>query len=213
MVEQEASEIISYLKEYGADKKVLGIDIVDIPLYKALEKAGITIGDGQAPMVEARMIKTPDEIELLKCSAAMVDAVYWQVAKHLHPGVTENEMEGLIQGELFRMGAESVEFVNCISGMRGNPHSHTTSNRMIRPGELVYFDVGKDVYKRQPIFRQFWTPWIMVILPMQRYLWSSAIIREPMLWREPESMGSGLSAFLQNSFPPGTRSTRHFLPK
>lgn len=142
MVEQEASEIISYLKEYGADKKVLGIDIVDIPLYKALEKAGITIGDGQAPMVEARMIKTPDEIELLKCSAAMVDAVYWQVAKHLHPGVTENEMEGLIQGELFRMGAESVEFVNCISGMRGNPHSHTTSNRMIRPGELVYFDVG-----------------------------------------------------------------------
>ena len=35
----------------------------------------------------------------------------------------------------------------------------------------------------------------------------------PMLWREPESMGSGLSAFLQNSFPPGTRSTRHFLPK
>nr|WP_302324954.1 aminopeptidase P family N-terminal domain-containing protein [Enterocloster bolteae] len=136
MVEQEASEIISYLKEYGADKKVLGIDIVDIPLYKALEKAGITIGDGQAPMVEARMIKTPDEIELLKCSAAMVDAVYWQVAKHLHPGVTENEMEGLIQGELFRMGAESVEFVNCISGMRGNPHSHTTSNRMIRPGVL-----------------------------------------------------------------------------
>ena len=33
------------------------------------------------------------------------------------------------------------------------------------------------------------------------------------LGREPESMGSGLSAFLQNSFPPGTRSTRHFLPK
>ena len=142
MVEQEAEEIISYLKEYGADKKVLGIDIVDIPLYKALEKAGITIGDGQAPMVDARMIKTPEEIELLKCSAAMVDAAYWKVAKNLHPGVTENEMEALIQGELFRMGSESVEFVNCISGMRGNPHSHTTSNRMIRPGELIYFDIG-----------------------------------------------------------------------
>jgi Xaa-Pro aminopeptidase len=142
MVEMEANEILFYLKQYGADKKVLGIDILDGTLYKELEKAGITIGDGQAPMADARMIKTADEIELLKCSAAMVDATYWKVAKSLHPGCTENEMAALIQGELFRMGAESVEFVNVISGMRGNPHSHTTSNRMIRPGELIYFDIG-----------------------------------------------------------------------
>ena len=81
MVEQEVAEIVSYLKKYGAEGRTLGIDIVDIPLYQALEKAGISIGDGQAPMVEARMIKTEDEIELLKCSAAMVDAAYWDVAK------------------------------------------------------------------------------------------------------------------------------------
>ena len=142
MVEMEVQEIISYLKKYDIETKPLGIDIVDIPLIKGLEKAGITVGDGQAPLVEARVIKTEDEIELLKCSAAMVDAVYWDVAKNLRPGATENEMAALIQGQLFRWGAESVEFVNCISGARGNPHSHTTSNRMIRPGELVYFDVG-----------------------------------------------------------------------
>ena len=142
MVEMEADEIISYLVKYGVEKRVLGIDIVDIPLLKALEAKGITVGDGQAPMVDARTIKTEEEIELLKCSAAMVDAAYWDVAKNLRPGVTENEMEALIQHQLFKWGAESVEFVNCISGMRGNPHSHTTSNRMIRIGELVYFDIG-----------------------------------------------------------------------
>lgn len=142
MVDQEVEEITSYLKKYGVEKRILGIDIVDIPLIKGLEKAGIEVGDGQAPMVDARMIKTAEEIELLKCSAAMVDAVYWDVAKNLRPGATENEMQALIQGQLFKWGAESVEFVNCISGSRGNPHSHTTSNRMIRPGELVYFDIG-----------------------------------------------------------------------
>ena len=142
MVEREVNEIISYLKKYGVDKRPLGMDIVDIPMLRALEKNGIDVQDGQAIMVDARQIKNEDEIELLKCSAAMVDAAYWKVAKNLHPGVTENEMEALIQGELFRMGAESVEFVNCISGIRGNPHSHTTSNRMIRRGELVYFDIG-----------------------------------------------------------------------
>ncbi|MFR5701449.1 MAG: hypothetical protein ACLUD0_06005 [Eubacterium ramulus] len=42
---------------------------MDIPLYQELERAGVKIGDGQAAMVNARMIKTDDEIQLLKCSA------------------------------------------------------------------------------------------------------------------------------------------------
>jgi Xaa-Pro dipeptidase len=142
MVPREAGEIVRYLKKYGVDKRPLGIDIVDIPLLRALEGHGVTVADGQEPMTEARLIKTADEIELLKCSAAMVDAVYYDVAKNLRPGACEHELEALIQGQLFRWGAESVEFVNVISGARGNPHSHTTSNRMIRPGELVYFDIG-----------------------------------------------------------------------
>jgi Xaa-Pro dipeptidase len=142
MVDIEVKEIVSYLQKYGADKKPLGIDIIDIPLVHGLEAAGIVVGDGQAPMVDARIIKTDDEIELLKSSAAMVDAVYWDVAKNLRPGATENQMAALIHERLFSWGAESIEFVNCISGARGNPHSHTTSNRMIRPGELVYFDIG-----------------------------------------------------------------------
>ena len=41
----------------------------------------------------------------------------------------------------------------------------------------------------------------------------SVIIREPMRWREPESMGSGQSAFPLNSFRPEMYSTRHFLLK
>ena len=34
-------------------------------------------------------------------------------------------------------------FVNSISGERGNPHSHTFSNRMVRPGEIIYMDHRK----------------------------------------------------------------------
>jgi len=142
MVEKEAGEIVRYLKEYGADKKKIGMDLVDIPMIRQLEANGIEVVDGQCAMVDARIIKCDDEIQLLKSSAAMVDAAYYDVAKALRPGSFENELQGIIQGQLFRWGAESVEFVNVISGMRGNPHSHTTSNRMIRPGELIYFDIG-----------------------------------------------------------------------
>ncbi len=142
MVQREAQEIIGWLKRFGVENRPLGMDIVDIPLVRELEKYNIEVVDGQAAMVDARIIKTEDEIELLKCSAAMVDAVYYDVAHALRPGICENELEAIIQEKLFRWGAESVEFVNVISGKRGNPHSHTTSNRMIRFGELVYFDIG-----------------------------------------------------------------------
>jgi len=141
-VEQEVTEIVRYLKDYGVEKGKLGIDLVDIPLLRLLEANGIEVVDGQCAMVDARMIKCDEEIELLKCSAAMVDAAYYDVAKSIRPGAFENELVGIVQGQLFKWGAESVEFVNCISGKRGSPHSHTTSNRMIRPGELVYMDIG-----------------------------------------------------------------------
>lgn len=142
VIEEQARMIIDLLKEYGADKKPIGIDIIDIPLARALERAGLELVDGQVTMQDARIIKTFDEIQLLKCSAAIVDAAYVEVAKFLKPGVTENQLVGLVNKVCFDMGADHVEFVNAISGMRGNPHSHTFSNRMCRPGELVYMDIG-----------------------------------------------------------------------
>lgn len=142
MVPKEAREVYDYLKKYGAEKKKLGTDLTDIPMLRALEKHGLEVVDGQCAMVDARIIKCDEEIQLLKQSAAMVDAAYYDVAKALRPGTLENEIVGLVNHKLFNWGSERVEFVNSISGARGAPHSHTFSNRMIRPGELIYFDIG-----------------------------------------------------------------------
>jgi len=73
-VEKVAQDVHKWLKEYGVEKKPVGMDIADIPLVRALEKLGLEITDGQQTILEARMIKTKDEIELLKTSAAKVDA-------------------------------------------------------------------------------------------------------------------------------------------
>ncbi|MCI8485489.1 MAG: aminopeptidase P family protein, partial [Lachnospiraceae bacterium] len=145
MVEKVIKEVVGYLREYGADKGKVGMDITDIPLIRGFEAEGIEIVDGQEAMVDARIIKTEDEIQLLKQSAAMVDAVYYDVAKAIRPGVLENELVALANQKLFNWGAERVMFVNSISGERGNPHSHTFSNRMVRPGEIIYMDIGNCV--------------------------------------------------------------------
>jgi Xaa-Pro dipeptidase len=141
MVEKVREQITGYLKEYGVTGKV-GMDIVDIPLIRAFESSGIEIVDGQQAMLDARIIKTPEEVQLLKQSAAMVDAAYYDLAKALRPGVLENELVAIANYKLYNWGSELVEFVNSISGARGNPHSHTFANRMVRPGEIIYFDIG-----------------------------------------------------------------------
>jgi Xaa-Pro dipeptidase len=140
-VEKVAQDIHKWLKEYGVDKKPVGMDIADIPLVRELEKMGLEMVDGQQVMLEARMIKTKDEIELLKTSAAMVDAAYEQIVCTIRPGVRENDLVAVANHCLYTLGSELVECVNSVAGARGKPHPHTFSDRIIRPGDMVFLDI------------------------------------------------------------------------
>jgi Xaa-Pro aminopeptidase len=140
-VEKVAQDVLKWLKEYGMDKKPVGMDIADIPLVRALEKEGLEVVDGQQVMLEARMTKTKDEIELLKTSAAMVDAAYEEVVRNIRPGTRENDLVAIVNQILYTLGSELVECVNCVTGPRGIPHPHIFSDRIIRPGDMVYLDI------------------------------------------------------------------------
>jgi Xaa-Pro dipeptidase len=140
-VERVADDALKWLKEYGVDKKPVGMDIADIPLIRTLEKRGLEIVDGQEVMLEARITKTKDEIELLKVSAAMVDAAYEEVVRHIRPGKRENDLVAVANHILYSLGSELVECVNSVSGERGKPHPHTFSDRIIRPGDMIFLDI------------------------------------------------------------------------
>ena len=140
-VEKVARDILKWLKEYGVEKKPVGMDIADIPLVRALEKLGLEIADGQQTILEARMIKTKDEVELLKTSAAMVDAAFEKVVRTIRPGMRENDLVAAANQILYTLGSDDVECVNSVSGKRGIPHPHTFSDRIIRPGDMVYLDI------------------------------------------------------------------------
>ena len=140
-VEKVAQDVFKRLKDHGVEKKPVGMDIADIPLVRALEKKGLDVVDGQQVMLEARMIKTKDEIELLKVSAAMVDAAYESIARAIRPGARENDLVAVANQVLYSLGSELVECVNSVAGERGKPHPHTFSDRIIRPGDMVFLDI------------------------------------------------------------------------
>jgi Xaa-Pro dipeptidase len=92
-------------------------------------------------MLDAREIKSADEIMLLNQAAAMVDGVYQELVEALKPGVRENELVALVNHRLYAMGSDQVEAVNAVSGERCNPHPHNFSDRLIRPGDQAFFDI------------------------------------------------------------------------
>jgi Xaa-Pro aminopeptidase len=139
--EDVAKKIRIELEARGLHKAPLGVDIIEPPVLFALQREGLNVVDGQQLMSDARVIKTQDEITLLNMSAMMVDAAYDELYRAMKPGIRENEAVGLVSKVLYDLGSEYVEAVNAISGERCNPHPHVFSDRVLRPGDPVYYDI------------------------------------------------------------------------
>src|SRR5438552_14196502 len=141
LMAKHAGEIASIIREAGVIDMPVGIDIIEPPMLFELQKAGLKVEDGQQVMLEAREIKSADEIALLNRAAAMVDGAYHLVHEELKPGVRENDIVALVNAFLSRHGSDDVEAINAISGERCNPHPHNFTDRMLRPGDQAFFDV------------------------------------------------------------------------
>jgi Xaa-Pro aminopeptidase len=136
-----AGTVLAELQERGLASEPVGVDMADLVTIEALQRAGIAITDGSQAMLEARKIKTAEEIALLDHACAMVDAVYEEIYRMLRPGVYEHQIVAKAQQLLFEMGSEQVEAINAVSGDRCNPHPHVFADRLLRPGDQAFFDV------------------------------------------------------------------------
>lgn len=136
-----AKEIADLLKVEGVADMPVGVDIIEPPMMHALQAEGIDVRDGQQTMLDARQIKSMDEIILLNQSASMVDGAYQLIADELKPGVRENEMVAAVNKFLYDNGSDDVEAINAVSGERCAPHPHNFTDRMYRPGDQAFFDV------------------------------------------------------------------------
>jgi Xaa-Pro aminopeptidase len=141
LMESAVREIKGMLDDAGVGHLPVGVDIVEPPFLFEMQRQGLRVVDAQQLMLDARQIKSSDEIMLLTQAAAMVDGVYQDIAEALKPGIRENEIVALANKRLYDMGSEQVEAINAVSGERCNPHPHNFSDRLIRPGDQAFFDI------------------------------------------------------------------------
>jgi Xaa-Pro aminopeptidase len=139
--EDVARKVRVELEARGLHREPVGVDLVELPVLRALEAEGLTVVDGQQLMQDVRLIKTEDEITLLSTACMMVDAAYEELYRAMRPGFRESDAVALASKVLYEMGSEHVEGVNAISGERCSPHPHVFSDRVLRPGDPAYFDI------------------------------------------------------------------------
>jgi Xaa-Pro aminopeptidase len=141
LFKRAAAEIHAVLKEEGVHKMPLGIDMVELPMLFELQALGLEVRDAQQIMLDARELKSQDELMLLNSSAAIVDGTYQKIAEALKPGIRESEIVALANHDLYAKGSDCVEAINAISGERCSPHPHNFTDRLLRPGDQAFFDI------------------------------------------------------------------------
>src|SRR3982074_3881401 len=135
--------IVKEMKKSGVEGMKLGVDFVDINMIQVFKDAKIDWVDGMTPMMEARAIKNVDEHECMRMVGAIGDAAHWECMKFLKPGLTENQVAAHIMEFLYNIpGMEDVEDVIVSSGLNTWPNWRNFSDRIIKPGDIVFMDLA-----------------------------------------------------------------------
>src|SRR5258707_1565522 len=143
MAGRMAESVMDVLKENGVTKEQIGIDNFDMPALEAFQKTGLKIVNGWPAVSQARVIKTQDEIELLKQASSIGDAAMWKIKyEWLKPGVREREIEGNVHQFMLERGCEIIYDIIVASGGNTSPYRRWATDKLIRQGDLVIVDIN-----------------------------------------------------------------------
>ena len=116
-----AADVAAVLRDRGIAGDRIGVDRLDAYGFLALQAAGLHLVPAQLAVEQARAVKGPAEIELIRRSLGVCDAAVAGLRESLRPGMTENEAWAGLLGRAFALGAEFGECRLLSSGPRTNP--------------------------------------------------------------------------------------------
>ncbi|TIL24158.1 MAG: aminopeptidase P family protein [Mesorhizobium sp.] len=126
-----AAGIADLVREHGGGISRIAVDHINPEGVEELARLGISIGNGEALMENARLIKSPDEILAMRRSIVACEAAMGEMEAALRPGISENELWAELHRGNIARGGEWVETRLLTSGPRTNPWFQECSSRMI----------------------------------------------------------------------------------
>ena len=142
-----AEQIKSVMIELGCAGEPLAVDKLDGFGFMALQHAGITLTDPSPATVDAREVKTPEEVQLMTMNGAAGDAMLAAFESAIRPGIREYELLGVLNKALFDSHGEFMFTRLVASGTNTNPWMSEAHDKVIQPGDLVGIDTDANMYE------------------------------------------------------------------
>lgn len=137
-------EVAEQVKKLGITK--LGFEANDLTFssFKAYEKAvNVELVPISGLIEKLRLIKTEQEIKILKEAADIADAAFKHILDFIRPGKTELEVANELEFFMRKAGATSSSFDTIVaSGLRSALPHGVASDKVIEKGDMVTLDYG-----------------------------------------------------------------------
>jgi len=152
--ESGAKGLAGQLKTLGLTGGKLGVDLWEPTCLEVFQKelAGTKLTNGQKVMMDARMVKTRDEIECLKIAYAIGESALQAGLEILRPGIQECEVQAAIWKRALELGAEWFQSPAIVTSKTG-PYRRITSDNIILERDSVIIDIG-------PVFNGYFSDFV-----------------------------------------------------
>ena len=138
--DQFAGKVEQALHDIGQDKGRVAVEYINPTIVQALEHRGIEVVDGVVVTERARLIKSVDEVNCIRWAIAVAELGAAKVREALKPGVTENQLWGLLNYTNQANDGDWHDGRMLASGPRINPWLQEATPRKVEAGDLVGFD-------------------------------------------------------------------------
>ena len=142
-----ARSVKDTMAELGCDGAPLAVDKLDGFGFQALSDACIRIADPSPATVDAREVKTPEEVQLMILNGAIADAMFSAFESAIRPGVREYELLAVLSDTLLRKHGEFIFTRLVASGTNTNPWMSEAHDKLVQPGDLVGIDTDANGYE------------------------------------------------------------------
>ena len=137
---QFAVAVRDFLRETDAHNTRIAVDQVNPGVTQALMQVGMEVHDAVALMESAKAIKSSHEIQCMRWSIAVAEHAMAKMHEVLEPGITENQLWGLLNYANLANDGQWHDTRMLASGPRTNPWVQEASERQVQSGDLVAFD-------------------------------------------------------------------------
>jgi Xaa-Pro aminopeptidase len=143
----DGAEVLYY--RLGVDRDLDETLLKEISRMRAVNRKPIhppqTIIDPGTIIHEMRVLKSPEEIELMQTAADIAAEAHVQAMKTAHPGMQEYEVEALIEQVFRRRGAAGPAYTSIVgAGPNATVLHYINNDGVLRNGELLLVDAGAE---------------------------------------------------------------------